>query len=74
MELINASKTTVRISYLKFGSNEISMSQILIHGLLPGHKVKADNDPKCMSFMEVGQCVHDVFFDVRQTLIYSNPF
>ncbi|CAL8125264.1 unnamed protein product [Orchesella dallaii] len=29
-----------------------------------GDKVEGNNDPKCMTFMEVGQCVHDVFFDV----------
>jgi len=27
-----------------------------------GDKIEGNNDPKCMTFMEVGQCVHDVFF------------
>ncbi len=31
-----------------------------------GDKVEGNNDPKCMTFMEVGQCVHDVFFDVSE--------
>jgi len=29
-----------------------------------GDKVKMDNDPNCLTFMEVGQCVHDVFIDI----------
>jgi hypothetical protein len=29
-----------------------------------GDKVKMDGDKACMSFMEVGQCVHDVFLDI----------
>jgi len=29
-----------------------------------GEKVQADNDPKCSTFLEVGQCVHDIFFDL----------
>lgn len=30
-----------------------------------GDKVKGNNDPTCITFMDVGQCVHDVFLDVR---------
>jgi len=29
-----------------------------------GDKVKKKDDPTCMTFMDVGQCVHDVFLDV----------
>jgi len=34
-----------------------------IFGFL-GEKVQGNNDPQCITFMEVGQCVHEVFFDV----------
>jgi len=29
-----------------------------------GDKVKGKDDPTCVTFMEVGQCVHEVFLDV----------
>ncbi|CAG7830265.1 unnamed protein product [Allacma fusca] len=29
-----------------------------------GDKVRGNDDPTCMTFMEVGQCVHDVFLDI----------
>jgi len=29
-----------------------------------GDKVKGKNDPTCVTFMDVGQCVHEVFLDV----------
>jgi len=29
-----------------------------------GQNVKVKDDPGCMSFLNVGQCVHDVFLDV----------
>jgi hypothetical protein len=34
--------------------------------MLAGSKVKQDNDPNCMSYMEVGQCVHEIFLEVRE--------
>ncbi|ODM97590.1 hypothetical protein Ocin01_09076 [Orchesella cincta] len=29
-----------------------------------GDKVKGNDDPTCVTFMDVGQCVHDIFLDV----------
>lgn len=29
-----------------------------------GDKVQVKDDTKCMTFLEAGQCVHDVFFEV----------
>ncbi len=43
-----------------------SKSNLLFPFTIPiGSKVKNDKDPNCLSYMEVGLCVHDIFLEVN---------